>query len=254
MTHDPQAVKLGKLPVKHDPRTFRLAKYIDKSILPVPPARVDYSTKISDWKMLANDKLGCCTCSAILHMIMLWASQSGAPVPDFTDQDAIDLYSKLCGYVPGDPSTDNGGVMLDILKAWRQAPIHGCELVAFTAVDPTNWQEVKIAHDLFGSLYSGVALPVEAQNETIWTSTSGAPGTWGGHCIPSDAYAEKGGWSCAVDLEQITWGGKQKMTPKWFAKYCDELYAPITPLWLDAMGKAPNGFNIDQLKADLAAL
>ena len=163
----------------------------------------------------------------------------------------------MCGYKPGQPETDQGGIELDILKAWRKEPIKGVELLAFAAVDPTNWQEVKLAHYLFGSLYMGVNLPVSAQSEKLWASTNDAPGSWGGHCMVTSAYTDKPGlcsFFSTSRLTAITWGTTQVMTPKWVAKYCDELWAPITSAWVGAAGIAPNGFNLAQLKADVAAI
>ena len=55
-------------------------------------------------------------------------------------------------------------------------------------------------------------------------------------------------------LTAITWGTTQEMTPAWIAKYCDELWVPVTPSWFGNAGKAPNGFDLDQLKADVAAI
>lgn len=253
MLHDPAVCKLGRLPARHDPRTLKLAKYLDDAALPTPPARVDYSSKVAKWEMLANDTLGDCTIAGLLHMIMLWASQNGQEV-SFTDQDAIALYSQLCGYVPGNPATDLGGIEINILNVWRKSPIKACTLLGYVEVDPTNWAHVMLAHWLSGSLYMGLNLPLSAQNETIWSSTSDEPGGWGGHCTVSAAYANRGGFQCATTLTAITWGDEKLMTSAWLAKYCDELYAPITPAWFNNAGKAPTGFDLAQLQADLAAI
>lgn len=253
MPYDPRQVKLGRRPVRRDPRNLMFAKYLDLSALPIPPRSVDFGEHVKNWGMLANDKLGDCTVAGILHMIMLWRSNFG-PVPQFTDAQAIGLYSQLCGYVPGDAETDQGGVELDILNAWRKSPIEGCDLLGFVSVDPANWLHVKIAHWLAGTLYMGIELPVSAQTETIWADTSDAPGGWGGHAMVTSAYRDRGGLQCASHLEGITWGAKQKMTPHWLAKYCVELYAPITTAWFDAAGKAPNGFKMDEFEADLRAV
>lgn len=247
--------KLGRpLPPVHDPRTLRFANYITPS-LPSPPPAIDYGDKVKSWKILANDALGDCTCAGILHMIMLWASQWGS-VPNFTDQDAINLYEALCGYDPAKPNSDQGGVEIDILKAWRKSPIQGCELLAFASVDPTNWEHVKLAHWLAGTLYMGVNLPKSAQKPGLWKDTSDAPGGWGGHCMVTSAYRDKRGvcsFYNSKTLTAITWGTTQEMTAEWVAKYCDELWVPITPAWFSKTGAAPNGFDLAQLRTDIAA-
>src|ERR1700761_4232805 len=132
MRYDPAALRLGRRPARADGRSLRFARYVTPA-LPKPPSAVDYGGKVSQWGMLANDRLGDCTCAGVLHMIMLWTSQVDV-ARVFTDADAIGLYEKLCGYRPGDPASDQGGVELDILKAWRRAPIEDCELLAFAAV------------------------------------------------------------------------------------------------------------------------
>jgi hypothetical protein len=255
MPYDPAALRLGRMPARADGRSLRFARYLTPA-LPAPPAAVDYGGKVAAWGMLANDRLGDCTCAGILHMIMLWASQYGT-APAFGDADAVALYERLCGYRPGQPGTDRGGVELDILKAWRKAPIQGRELLAFAAVDPTDWKEVKLAHWLAGTLYMGVNLPLSAQREKVWSGTRDAPGGWGGHCMVTSAYRDAKslfGLKSSRRLTAVTWGTTQEMTPEWVAAYCDELWVPVTPAWFGPNGVAPNGFNLEQLKADVAAI
>ena len=255
MPYDPARVRLGRKPLRADGRTLRFSKYVSPA-LPKAPAAIDYGGKVSQWGMLANDRLGDCTCAGILHMIMLWASQLGV-TRTFSDGDAVALYERLCGYQPGRPDSDQGGIELDILKAWRKAPIADCQLLAFAAVDPTNWEHVKLAHWLAGSLYMGVNLPISAQHEKVWSGTCDAPGSWGGHCMATSAYRDTKalfGLLSNARLTAITWGTTQEMTPAWVARYCDELWVPITPAWFAGTGKAPNGFDLDQLEADVAAI
>lgn len=251
---NPSNLKLGRprTPVQ-DPRTLRFAKYVTN--LPKAPASVDYGAKVKAWGMLANDQLGDCTCAGILHAIQLWFANNDFNA-SFSDQDAINLYSKLCHYVPGEPETDQGGVEIDILKQWRKEPLYGCELLGFASVDPTNWDHVMLAHWLAGSLYMGVNLPLSAQKQGLWADTSDLPGGWGGHCMVTSAYSDKPGLCGLIStgrLKAITWGAEQEMTPKWVAKYCDELWVPITSAWFKN-GRAPNGFNLDQLLADVEAV
>lgn len=253
MTFDPAVVRLGRPFARHDPRTLKLGRYLDLTKLPPAPAAIDYGAKISDWKMLANDKLGDCTCAGLLHIFMLWTSQTGR-IFNCGDADAVKLYELLCGYDPKDPTSDQGGILLDILKAWRKSPIMGLALGGYVSIDPKNWEQIKLAHFLFGSLYIGVNLPLSAQKEKIWKDTKDVPGGWGGHCVMSVAYRD--GKSCFKPpiLTVGTWGTTQDMTAAWAAKYVDEIWAPVSPSWTGASGNAPNGFNIGQLLADQAAL
>ena len=73
------------------------------------------------------------------------------------------------------------------------------------------------------------------------------PGSWGGHAVPVLAYDSD-------TLTCITWGAKKRMTWEFFARYCDESYAPLSPDWLNTQGKTPEGFDLNALQADLAQI
>lgn len=74
-----------------------------------------------------------------------------------------------------------------------------------------------------------------------------APGSWGGHSVPVLAYDADG-------LTCITWGAKKRMTWDFFANYCDEAYAPLSPDWFNAQGKNPDGLDVNALEADLSEI
>lgn len=254
--------KLGRpLAPVHDPRTLRFAEYVTDDGLVAPPV-CNYGDKVKNWLMLLNDVLGICTIAGVLHASMLWLSQNGFSFQP-TDADAKNLYIKYCRYVDGDAKTDNGGIEIDILKAWRQSPIMGVGIVAFASVDPKNWEHVKLAHYLAGTLYMGIALPLSAQKPGLWSDLSDAPGGWGGHCTISCGYTDKPGLLkrllggickrlSSARLTIVTWGTTQDLTPEWLAKYCDELWMPISPAWFNKLGVAPNGINMTKLLADAA--
>jgi hypothetical protein len=250
MNFDPGAVRLGRPFARVDSRTLKLSRYLDLSKLPAAPARVNYGDKIAEWQMFLNDELGDCTCAGLLHMMMVWATQNGL-VTSFTDADVKALYRELCGW-DGTADTDNGGILLDILKAWRKAPIMGRTLEAYVSVNPKDWRQIQLAHWLFGPLYMGVNLPLSAQKEKIWSSTKDTPGGWGGHCVVSVGY--RNGSTCIKPplLTLSTWGTTIDATAGWIAEYCDEIWAVLSPDWPGADGLAPNGFNLAQLRADQA--
>jgi hypothetical protein len=55
----------------------------------------------------------------------------------------------------------------------------------------------------------------------------------------------------------VTWGALQTMTWGFWAAYCDEAYAILSPDFLKPKGSqpvTPNGFNLAQLLEDLADL
>ena len=104
-------LKLGRKAVKTDSRTLRLAKYM-KALAP-PPNSVNWDAT-TEFSMMLNDEIGCCVIAAIGHAIQVWTIHASreATVPDSIIQN---YYSTWGGYVPGDPSTDNGMVELDAL-------------------------------------------------------------------------------------------------------------------------------------------
>ncbi len=79
------------------------------------------------------------------------------------------------------------------------------------------------------------------------TGNNFTPGSWGGHAVPILAYD-------ADTLTCITWGAKKRMTWEFFARYCDESYAPLSLDWLNAHGTDPAGLDLAHLRAYLAQL
>jgi hypothetical protein len=177
-----------------------------------------------------------------------------------SDQQIVAAYSAITGYNPATGANDNGAQELDVLNYWRQQGIAGHQIQAFMALEPANHTHVMDAVWIFGGCYIGLALPKSAQaqtsNKQAWsvppqgTGGDGAPGSWGGHAVPVVAYD-------ARSLTVVTWGGLQAMTWGFWAAYCDEAYAILSPDYLEQKGGqtvAPSGFNLAQLQADLADL
>jgi hypothetical protein len=250
MAIDQSANKLGKRPARHDTRTLQMANYLE---LPEIPAARDWTTKAAaNWGMMLNDTLGDCTCAATGHLTQAWTSNAGAKEITFPDQAILKAYEAVGGYQPGKPETDRGAVELDVLRYWRKTGIGGTKIDAFVALEPKNHLHVRAAVELFGGAYIGVALPVSAQRQAVWSvppggpTGTGAPGSWGGHAVVIEAYDQHG-------LTCITWGQKKKMTWAFWDAYCDEAYALLSELWA---GKkpAPSGFNLSALQADLKAV
>jgi hypothetical protein len=244
-----QKVKLGKGPARIDPRTLQLAKYIAPTAIAPPPVKEDWAKKVAQWPMMLNDSLGDCTCACAGHMIEQWTTYTGKTVI-LPDNAVLTAYEDVGGYNPADPNTDNGAVILDVLNYWRKTGIGGRQILAFAALEPKNHMEFKDSVALFGNCYIGVALPVSAQNQSVWAvppggpTGQGAPGSWGGHAIPIVAYDTRG-------LTVVTWGALKRMTWGFLDTYCDEAYAVLSQDWIDQTNLAPNNFDLAALQADL---
>lgn len=239
-------LKLGKRPAKHDPRTLRLAAYLPAELPPIPQEHA-WSPAVDSWPMFRNDTVGDCTCAGAAHQIRTWTGNENPPSAALTDADVIAMYAAVTGYNEADPSTDQGAYLLDVLKYWRSTGIASHKIAAFAQV-PLKEDLVRAAIYLFGGLYVGLLLPISAQEQAVWdvetTAGDGQPGSWGGHCVVVIDYDADG-------LTCVTWGELRRMTWAFFATYCDEAYAIVSPDWIQDE-QSPSGLDLAALQADLA--
>lgn len=247
-----KAGKKGRKPAVFDPKTRLLSKYLDWAALPPIPKAQGWDTTTQRWGMFLNDTIGDCTIAAVAHIIMegqLANAQSVTP----TDTEVLTAYEAISGYNPDDPSTDTGCVMLDVMTVWRDTGICANKSLEFLSIEPGNIELVKAAIYLFGAVDIGVNLPQSAdtqfEHRKPWALVPGYrhDPIVGGHSISVFDYAD--GWFWAV-----TWGQAQKISAAWFAYYCDEAYAILDNTWIGPDAKAPNGFDLAQLKKDLNAI
>ena len=256
--------KLGRNPSPPDDRNLKLTKYLTIGKLPPTPQSVRYSTavlRVGGYRMLLNDTLGCCVPAEMFHTVMQHAANAGHPMPVPSDAEVISLYSAIGGYVPGDPSTDNGCDMLTALNYWRNTgiTINGVvhKIGAFAQINLADPDEINAALWIFGSTFDGVNLPAAMQNSNFWgnipSDLSGdwEPGSWGGHCVgQADATLDPN-----LDLYQtVTWGGLMATDATFMKAYCDEAYVVISQDWLADNGQCPAGFDIAALTDDLTSV
>ena len=140
-----RTVKLGKHAARHDARTLQFSNYLKATAPPAPPKTEDWTTKVKQWPMMLNDTLGDCTCACAGHMIEEWTTYAHAPGYIPTDPQILQAYEAVGGYKPGDPSTDKGAAILDVLNYWRQTGIAGHPITAFVSLEPKNREQVKDA-------------------------------------------------------------------------------------------------------------
>lgn len=249
-------MKLGCLPPKHDPRTLKLAKYLAPSALPAPPAQIGWQSKVPQWGVMLNDRIGCCTIAAAGHMDQLWSSVNGAPVVP-SDQQVLAEYEAVSGYDPNTGANDNGAAILDVMNRWRQLGLFGRKIGAYAAVSMHDHNEVATAIWLMGAINVGVQLPLAWQGTMtwdvprhrlrFWQHWQWSQGSWGGHDVPIFGYD-------AQFLYAISWGQVVRITWEAWDAYFVEGYAAIDALWVDGTKPAPSGFDLNALAADLQAI
>jgi hypothetical protein len=240
------AQKLGKLPVRLDVRTLRLARYVDRTKLPAPPTQLDLTAHVPDWPMYANDRIGDCTIAAAGHMIEAWTEASHGDVVEVSEPDVLRAFDAV---KITDPATgEEGAIELDVLRYWRTTGVAGHRIGAFAGVSVHDEQLVRTGAYLFGGLYIGLALPLTAQQQDVWDWTGSLagpakPGSWGGHAVDVVGYD-------AEALTVVTWGSLKRMTWLFWERYVDEAYALLADDFLSG-DRAPNGFDLAALRADL---
>ena len=243
------------LKLSPQPPSLRFGAYFSAAMLPQVPQAFGHYDNIppKSWNMYDNDRLADCTIAGAFHATMLWNSVAGKFVK-FTALDAVDDYRDACGYVPGNPSTDNGGDMVAVASYWKTTGMRDWKaarhtISAYLQIDATNLEHIHAAAYLFGAVGLGVQLTSssESQFESCqpWSIVAGdTPDDY--HYVPlvgRDASYSK----------VVTWGALQDVEAAWLAANCKEAIAMISPEYL-VDGKTLEGFDMAALQSDLAAI
>lgn len=253
-------MKFGKKDPTYDARDIQFAHYLTTlSVdLPAHPRVFGHEGLVKTWGMLGNDKCGDCTVAGADHETMLWHAESFGPDPRYalqiTEANAVSDYSAITGFDPNDSSTDNGAVVRDVLKYRKRVGIvdgHGQRhrIEGYAALEPGNWEHLLEAVYLFGAVGIGFQVPSSAMDQfdagRPWSVVSSPGSIEGGHYVPLVAWRG--------NLIAITWGKPQPMTRGFFEKYSDEAWALLDDELLQ-QGHSPEGFNLQQLIADIRRL
>ncbi len=220
--------KLGRKRPNIHARRLAFATYA-KALPPPPPASLHWALASGAWAHLenvyGNDQLGDCTAAGAGHTEVIWRGAAGTHDRLPSKEDVIRFYSATTGYVPGDPSTDQGGDEITVLNYWKTKGFYEDgtgKIAAWVTVDGSNETQVKQAVWLSESVYFGVELPdawinpFPNQNGFVW-DVAGAPNPNNGHCFVAIGYNSLG-------------------------------------VIIDTDAKAPNRFDFQTLLADSAAL
>ena len=229
--------------------------------LPTPPSSSSYSGGRAAGvlsQIYLNDDEGDCVIAGGYHYLGMAQANAGSQILIASPTQINADYSAIGGYVPGDPSTDNGCDEQTALNYWvKKGFANGDKLVGWLAIDATNQLHVQQALWLFESNYFGVELPDAWVNPFPsapgFTWDDGTPDPNNGHCFIGTGYNTSG-----VQID--TWGMIGTITWKAVAHLASPssggmLYVMLSQDIINkAQNKAPVGFDWMTLLADFDAL
>lgn len=196
-----------------------------------PPEVLDRSHINPNAQLLSNDVIGDCTAAGLLNAAAAQCSLSGYRI-GITDNDAIAFYTASTGYDPTNPSSDVGGVEIDVLGYAARHGLRTRDQVLYPSygtIDHDDLNGARVCMSHFGTVYAGFQLAMADQVPSqepyaVWDTDGvgdNTPGSWGGHCALLWDYT---GWGATDTVGIITWGRVQRATWRWVQSRCDELH------------------------------
>jgi len=253
-------MKFGRKPRIHNPAVPNWSTLVANKTLAAPPIALDYMKNLpaTGLGMFDNDELGDCTCAAVYHALQIWTSFANPPTDTEAAVDAVLLYELACGYIPGDPNTDQGGIVQNVLGYWLQpgiptGPVGGQKqlLSAFVEIDQRDIANVKVAIQQGGLVYIGFLVPgCFNVNAPIWdVNPHGDNNIIAGHAVVIGGYNDT---TKLFDL--ISWGQKYHMSYAFFEKFVDEAYLLANKDWIEKTGLTPAGLSLTDLETLMQGL
>lgn len=242
--------KLGVRGTKTDTRTLKIINVL--KILPDIPREFDVDSRYTltfPTPTYSNTKYGDCVIAGRAHQTLRLEAFEQKKIVPISEKNVVDEYFWESG------GADNGLYLLDSLNHWRKDgwlvgetlnqkkrgcwhkpkpvppptpdPAQRYNIYAFGEINPKNHDDIKAVCYLLNGVYIGLALPITAQSQDIW-SVIGDPEhdkdskkwSWGGHCVYIKAY-DPGGLTC------VTWGAYKYMTWEFLDTYCFEAYGIV---------------------------
>jgi hypothetical protein len=224
---------------------------------PVYGTVVDRATGIV-FPMYLNNSIGDCTIAGLGHVEGAWTKilKGSASELIFANQTIQNVYSAISGYIPGQPSTDTGCEISDVLAYWMNTGIPDTSgknhiLSSYAQIATPDQATLNWALKNFGTVYLGINCPESAETQFSqglpWTYVQGSP-IAGGHCITLQSNPSSGNYGVT------TWGTLQMADQGFLDHYLEEAWVPIGADWLNAADKTVTGLNVSQLMADSQVL
>ncbi len=252
--------KLGRKPRSFNPRIPHYSAARLRCTGPLLPLKdTHWGEQLpANTGFMLNDHLGDCPIAGGHHFRQLWTKVAeGAEITD-ADNWVLADYKAACGYVDGDPSTDNGGVLQDVLAyavrtGWSTA--NGPDkLLGVYEADPRNLDDVARVIMECGGAYIGIDIPeawAQANAGDTWDATDSPID--GGHCVLLVGFTlDAQGHVVSFDVR--SWGMAFTMTAAGFQQACDEAYALVDRNWVEKTGLTPANLNVAQVEADMEGM
>ena len=254
---------LGRLPRREG---VHLPHYAGKrtSVAYTYPDAVHYYDKCPDnMGMMLNGEdpsnpdalvIGDCTCAADGHMIQVWSVNVTGACVTVPDASVLQLYEGACGYVEGDPNTDQGGNEVDVLtyltKTGMITPTGTHKILGFYDADVSNFDQLRQAIYECGNVYIGVNLP-QAWEQCVPGDTLDAVGSpvAGGHAGILCGYDK-----AAKTFDLVWWGMKLKVTEAGLTQALEEAYPVVSADWIEKTGLSPQGKSVVQIQKDMTTI
>jgi len=221
--------------------------------IPSPPATIPLPSFDSAQLLqtFLNTSLGDCVIADHGHFLAgITAGAGKAFTP--TDAQIQTDYSSACGYIPGDPFSDQGCDIPTVLAYYQSTGFaDGSKLLGSTDIDATNQTAVQQAIWIAGGVCFGVGLPDAWINNAPQASgftwdVAGNADQMNGHCFEGFGYTAQG-------VLIATWGMWGTITWKAVAEYASatqggELHTRVNPEMVNATtGLSPGGLTLNQI-------
>jgi hypothetical protein len=251
--------KLGLRPLVH-PIKLRLKDYVNLSVLPAVPPRIDWSLGMtSGWSMLGNgpdpdnppgvNGVGDCFFAAATELIRVTTANAQTAQAALGTSDTLKAYGLCTGWDAKNPHYDPGTEPGQGFNFLCNTGIAGHKFGPIVEIDRKNEDLVRAGMALFPGLMMGVDFPADWENAPLWDVTTSP--IEGGHEIYLFAYDNA---DPKVLGRLATWGMERLISWAAAPKFINQLTATIPPEWIADNNLAPSGFDLEALLADEQAL
>lgn len=206
--------------------------------LPLPEDTADNTRGLTDWGVMANDRVGDCVLACIGHSLEAWTNLTVGIPTVLPDSVILQAYSAITGYNPSTGANDNGMTVVQGLEYWRANGLGGHKLVGFSRFRPSSLEGIRQSTDLFGVCILAMGINpgmIESfSTGQYWEGSYGPPTEY--HCVPVIAYDD-------AHAECVTWGALQRMSWSFFNQYVVEAYVACGPEMVASGGATFAGYS-----------